>query len=129
MKQSLRQKQKLSLNITNSLGKQIKLLSLSGFEISSQLNDLIDDYFELDDKNVAHFRDEHIVDRYRNILNANNDFTEILSVNNEADLQKKLDELEGGSGSKNLPGNVTNNTMFVGSTAELAKFLKKQKDK
>ena len=45
------------------------------------------------------------------------------------DLQKKLDELEGGSGSKNLPGNVTNNTMFVGSTAELAKFLKKQKDK
>ena len=90
MKQSLRQKQKLSLNITNSLGKQIKLLSLSGFEISSQLNDLIDDYFELDDKNVAHFRDEHIVDRYRNILNANNDFTEILSVNNEADLQKNL---------------------------------------
>ena len=45
------------------------------------------------------------------------------------DVHKKLDELEGGSGSKNLPGNVTNNTMFVGSTAELAKFLKKQKDK
>ena len=90
MKQSLRQKQKLSLNITNSLGKQIKLLSLSGFEISSQLNDLIDDYFELDDKNVAHFRDEHLIDRYRNILNSDNDFIKPLSVNNDLELQKNL---------------------------------------
>ena len=45
------------------------------------------------------------------------------------DLQKKLEEVQGGGSAKNLPGNVTNNTMFVGSTAELAKFLKKQKDK
>ena len=90
MKQSLRQKQKFSLNITNSLGKQIKLLSLSGFEISSQLNDLIDDYFELDDKNVAHFRDEHLIDRYRNILNSDNDFIKPLSVNNDLELQKNL---------------------------------------
>ncbi|BCU96821.1 MAG: hypothetical protein CM15mV13_2770 [uncultured marine virus] len=44
------------------------------------------------------------------------------------DLQKKLEEVQGGGSAKNL-GNVTNNTMFVGSTAELAKFLKKQKDK
>ena len=87
MKQSLRQKQKLSLNITNSLGKQIKLLSLSGFEISTQLNDLIDDYFEEDDKKVAHFRDEHLIDRYRNVLNVGNDFTQPLSANNEEDLQ------------------------------------------
>ena len=90
MKQSLRQKQKLSLNITNSLGKQIKLLSLSGFEISTQLNDLIDDYFEEDDKKVAHFRDEHLVDRYRNVLNIGNDFTQPLSANNEEDLQQNL---------------------------------------
>ena len=90
MKQSLRQKQKLSLNITNSLGKQIKLLSLSGFEISTQLNDLIDDYFEEDDKKVAHFRDEHLVDRYRNVLNVGNDFTQPLSANNEEDLQQNL---------------------------------------
>ena len=90
MKQSLSQKQKLSLNITNSLGKQIKLLSLSGFEISSQLNDLIDDYFELDDKNVAHFRDEHLIDRYRNILNSDNDFIKPLSGNNDLELQKNL---------------------------------------
>ena len=90
MKQSLRQKQKLSLNITNSLGKQIKLLSLSGFEISTQLNDLIDDYFEEDDKKVAHFRDEHLIDRYRNVLNIGNDFTQPLSANNEEDLQQNL---------------------------------------
>ena len=90
MKQSLSQKQKLSLNITISLGKQIKLLSLSGFEISSQLNDLIDDYFELDDKNVAHFRDEHLIDRYRNILNSDNDFIKPLSVNNDLELQENL---------------------------------------
>jgi RNA polymerase sigma-54 factor len=90
VKQSLSQKQKLSLNITISLGKQIKLLSLSGFEISSQLNDLIDDYFELDDKNVAHFRDEHLIDRYRNILNSDNDFIKPLSVNNDLELQENL---------------------------------------
>ena len=90
MKQSLRQKQKLSLNITNSLGKQIKLLSLSGFEISTQLNDLIGDYFEEDDKKVAHFRDEHLIDRYRNVLNIGNDFTQPLSANNEENLQQNL---------------------------------------
>ena len=43
------------------------------------------------------------------------------------DLQKKLQEVE--EGPANPTKNVTNNTMFVGSTAELAKFLKSQKDK
>lgn len=43
------------------------------------------------------------------------------------DLQKKLQEVE--DGPANPTKNVTNNTMFVGSTAELAKFLKSQKDK
>ena len=62
MKQSLRQKQKLSVKITISLGNQIKLLSLSGFELSSKLNDLIDDYFDEDDKKIAHFKDEYLVD-------------------------------------------------------------------
>ncbi len=52
MKQSLRQKQKLSVKITTSLGNQIKLLSLSGFELSSKLNDLIEDYFDEDDKRL-----------------------------------------------------------------------------
>ena len=43
------------------------------------------------------------------------------------DLQKKLQEVE--DGPANPTKNVTNNTMFVGSTAELAKFLMSQKDK
>ena len=42
------------------------------------------------------------------------------------DLQKKMHELEEGPKGK-AAQNVTNNTMFVGSTAELAKFLKQQK--
>tara|TARA_B100000003_G_C10671686_1_gene267312 strand:+ start:38 stop:460 length:423 start_codon:yes stop_codon:yes gene_type:complete len=42
------------------------------------------------------------------------------------DLQKKLRDLEEDPKSKN-PTTV-NNTMFVGSTADLAKFLKKSKD-
>ena len=42
------------------------------------------------------------------------------------DLQKKMQELEEGPKGK-AAQNVTNNTMFVGSTAELAKFLKQQK--
>jgi len=43
------------------------------------------------------------------------------------DLQKKMQELE--EGPKGVAQtNVTNNTMFVGSTADLAKFLKQQKN-
>ena len=68
MKQALRQKQKLSVNITANLGNQIKLLSLSGFEISSKLNDLINDYFEEEDKKLAYFKDEYKIDFYKNIL-------------------------------------------------------------
>ena len=43
-----------------------------------------------------------------------------------ADLHKKMMEIEEGPKNK-AAQNVTNNTMFVGSTAELAKFLKQQK--
>ena len=42
------------------------------------------------------------------------------------DLQKKMQELEEGPKGASQT-NVTNNTMFVGSTADLAKFLKQQK--
>jgi hypothetical protein len=42
------------------------------------------------------------------------------------DLQKKLRDLDEDPKSKN-PTTV-NNTMFVGSTADLAKFLKKSQD-
>ena len=43
------------------------------------------------------------------------------------DLQKKVNEIENPKSSKSTE--VTNNTMFVGSTADLAKFLKQEKNK
>ena len=94
MKQSLRQKQKLSLNVTTSLGNQIKLLSLSGFEISTKLNELINDYFDEEDKSVSHFRNEYLIDKYKNILDQG-DYLNSLSEEVESDLQKQLlDQLE-----------------------------------
>ncbi len=44
------------------------------------------------------------------------------------DLQKKVSDIENPKGSI-AEKQVTNNTMFVGSTAELAKFLKQKQDK
>jgi len=94
VKQSLRQKQKLSLNVTTSLGNQIKLLSLSGFEISTKLNELINDYFDEEDKSVSHFRNEYLIDKYKNILDQG-DYLNSLSEEVESDLQKQLlDQLE-----------------------------------
>ena len=94
MKQSLRQKQKLSLNVTASLGNQIKLLSLSGFEISTKLNELINDYFDEEDKSVSHFRNEYLIDKYKNILDQG-DYLNSSSEEVESDLQKQLlDQLE-----------------------------------
>lgn len=43
------------------------------------------------------------------------------------DLQKKVNEIENPKKEKQVT--TTNNTMFVGSTADLAKFLKQQLDK
>jgi len=94
VKQSLRQKQKLSLNVTASLGNQIKLLSLSGFEISTKLNELINDYFDEEDKSVSHFRNEYLIDKYKNILDQGY-YLNSLSEEVESDLQKQLlDQLE-----------------------------------
>jgi len=94
VKQGLKQKQRLALNVTASLGNQIKLLSLTGFEISTKLNELINDYFEEEDKKVAHFRDEYLIDKYKNILNQD-DYLNTLTEESESDLQKKLlDQLE-----------------------------------
>ena len=90
MKQSLKQKQKLSVKITASLGNQIKLLSLSGFEISSKLNDLIDDYFDEDDKKIAHFKDEFLTDRYKNVLYQGKDYQNILTQELDTDIRQKL---------------------------------------
>ena len=52
MKQSLKQSQKLSLKLTANLGNQIKLLSLSGFEISSKLNELIQNTTDINTANI-----------------------------------------------------------------------------
>ena len=43
------------------------------------------------------------------------------------DLQKKVADIEAPKKGKEV--NTSNNTMFVGSTADLAKFLKQQQDK
>ena len=90
MKQRLQQKQKFSLRVTNSLGNQIKLLSLSGFEISTKLNNLIDEYFDEKDKKVSYFRDEYLTDKYRNFIFQGNDFQTIFPEETESNLQKEL---------------------------------------
>ena len=90
MKQRLQQKQKFSLRVTNSLGNQIKLLSLSGFEISTKLNNLIDEYFDEKDKKVSYFRDEYLTDKYRNFIFQGNDFLTIFPEETETNLQKDL---------------------------------------
>ena len=90
MKQRLQQKQKFSLRVTNSLGNQIKLLSLSGFEISTKLNNLINEYFDEKDKKVSYFRDEYLTDKYRNFIFQGNDFLTIFPEETESNLQKDL---------------------------------------
>ena len=90
MKQRLRQKQKLSVNLTSSLGNQIKLLSLSGFEVSKKLNALINDYFDEDDKKVSYFREQYLLDKYRNLLNQGRDLIHQSSEVSESDIRQKL---------------------------------------
>jgi len=68
VKQSLKQSQKLSLKLTANLGNQIKLLSLSGFEISSKLNELIEEYCDENDKKISIFKEEFLSDKYRNAI-------------------------------------------------------------
>tara|TARA_B000000475_G_C15999319_1_gene448280 strand:+ start:1344 stop:2627 length:1284 start_codon:yes stop_codon:yes gene_type:complete len=91
VKQSLKQKQKLSLNITTNLGNQIKLLSLSGFEISSKLNELIENYLLEDDKQIKYFKDEFLIDQYKNTLYSNDGFENRFSLDiNQTELKQKL---------------------------------------
>lgn len=95
MKQSLSQKQKLSLKITASLGSQIKLLSLSGFEISSKLNEIVEDYLADEDKTANYFRDEFLIDRYKNILHSTptNDLQEFFEIKDSELKEKLFDQL------------------------------------
>ncbi|MBV06111.1 MAG: hypothetical protein CMD53_02055 [Gammaproteobacteria bacterium] len=94
MKQSLKQKQKLSLSLTVNLQNQIKLLSLSGFEIRSKLEDLILEFCnDKEDKKIAFFQDELLIDKYKNIINsqAGNNLAEI-PIDSSINLKEKLIE-------------------------------------
>jgi len=94
VKQSLKQKQKqkLSLNLTLNLKKQIELLSLSGFEIRSNLDDLINEFCkESNNKKINYFKDEVLTDQIRNTLSPNveNDFYQ-LAIDQDINLRKEL---------------------------------------
>jgi len=94
VKQSLKQKQKLSLSLTVNLQNQIKLLSLSGFEIRSKLEDLILEFCnDKEDKKIAFFQDELLIDKYKNIINsqAGNNLAEI-PIDSSINLKEKLIE-------------------------------------
>jgi len=88
VKQSLKQKQKLSLNLTLNLQKQIELLSLSGYEIRSRLDNLIEEFCrESENKKIKYFRDEVRLDRYRKAIDP--DSTNFL-IDKEENLQESL---------------------------------------
>ena len=92
MKQHLRQKQKFSLNLTLNLQKQIELLSQSGFEIRSNLDDLISEFCKgSNNKRINYFRDEVLLDRFRNSINPDLKGNELkFSIDKENDLRGRL---------------------------------------
>ena len=94
MKQSLRQKNKLSLNLTSNLKEQIKLLSLSGLDIRYNLDELIAEFCKGSvDKRIVYFRDEVLTDRLGSALYSDPkpNFSE-LSIDHEKSLRDKLME-------------------------------------
>ncbi len=92
MKQSLKHKQRFSLNLTLNLQKQIELLSQSGFEIRSNLDDLISEFCkESNNKKINYFRDEVIIDRFRHSINPDLQRNTLeFSIDQENDLREKL---------------------------------------
>jgi len=92
VKQRLKQKQKFSLNLTLNLQKQIELLSQSGFEIRSNLDDLISEFCkESNNKKINYFRDEVLVDRFRHSINPDLQRNTLeFSIDQENDLREKL---------------------------------------
>ena len=92
MKQHLRQKQKFSLNLTLNLQKQIELLSQSGFEIRSNLDDLISEFCkESNNKKINYFRDEVLLDRFRHTINPDLQGNDLeFYIDQENDLHEKL---------------------------------------
>ena len=93
MKQGLKQVQKQSLALTSSLKNQIKLLSLSGEAIRSQLDQLIDQHCLEKDlkKGFQYFRDTILIDRYnRFFVKSEKDLKRDSQIIEEEDLRKIL---------------------------------------
>ncbi|SVD37684.1 uncharacterized protein METZ01_LOCUS390538, partial [marine metagenome] len=76
MKQGLNQILKQSLVLTIHLQNQIKLLSIPGEEVRSQLNELIDQLNEEEknDKTFNHFKDTILIDKYNRFFKKNDPF-------------------------------------------------------
>tara|TARA_Y100000741_G_scaffold91311_1_gene67645 strand:- start:299 stop:1588 length:1290 start_codon:yes stop_codon:yes gene_type:complete len=92
VKQHLRQKQTFSLNLTLNLQKQIELLSQSGFEIRSNLDDLISEFCEeSNNKKINYFRDEVLLDRFRHTINPDLQGNDLeFYIDQQNDLHEKL---------------------------------------
>ena len=92
MKQHLRQKQTFSLNLTLNLQKQIELLSQSGFEIRSNLDDLISEFCEeSNNKKINYFRDEVLLDRFRHTINPDLQGNDLeFYIDQQNDIHEKL---------------------------------------
>lgn len=76
MKQGLNQVLKQSLVLTIHLQNQIKLLSMPGEVVRSQINELIDQLNEEEknDKTFNHFKDTILIDKYNRFLKKNDPF-------------------------------------------------------
>ncbi len=95
MKQALQQKQKFSLALTPLLQKQIKLLSLDGSSLRAELEKIISEFSEEEDKAVKYFKDEILIDKYREFLrgkgsSSNLDIAQVATKDIRDDLLEQL---------------------------------------
>ena len=90
MKQTIRQSQKNFLNLTTSIRNQINLLSLSGKDVRSQLDSLIEEFCDEDKEKVFnYFKDVILVDKYSKIFVNNSDTNKDIFFRDK-DLRKTL---------------------------------------
>ena len=90
MKQTIRQSQKNFLNLTTSIRNQINLLSLSGKDVRSQLDSLIEEFCDEDKEKVFnYFKDVILVDKYSKFFVNNGDTNKDIFFTDK-DLRKTL---------------------------------------
>lgn len=90
MKQTIRQSQKNFLNLTTSIRNQINLLSLSGKDVRSQLDSLIEEFCDEDKEKVFnYFKDVILVDKYSKFFVNNGDINKDIFFTDK-DLRKTL---------------------------------------